>query len=491
MVLTVFSCIVCQKLTRQNDRATLKQPAIEITNGQLGKELEVWFNNEACETLARKTGFIERRSSRLTGSEFFNLLTVGVMNEPTISYEGMCDILEQRNPELQITPQALCERTNSDGAVEFLKASLEKTLKETTRQQTAVMETDWLESFPRVLLQDSTQMQIHEKLTAEFKGSGGNASTASIKIDYSYDVKNEKAEHFALRQGADSDQGFAEALSARIQQDDLIIRDLGYFSLAFFAHLVSVGAYFLSRLRFNVNVYLTADADQAIKLIQHINRFGKRDKNMEFNVFLGQKQRIPVRLIVYRLPPDVYRQRQKSAIKTAKRKGRGISLSYLKFLKYTFFITNVPATLWPKEAVGTIYRLRWQVELSFKHWKSLFHIHVLKGTRPERLLCLLYGRLIVILVVQHLLALASRHAVNEQRELSFYKASQWLKRGGRLLNAFLDRQFNVLLIRMLSCLKRLLKQKRQRLTTWRAIAQQVAYLDSFADLGYFVPVGSG
>jgi hypothetical protein len=79
------------------------------------------------------------------------------------------------------------------------------------------------------------------------------------------------------------------------------------------------------------------------------------------------------------------------------------------------------------------------VELSFKHWKSLFPIHVLKGTRPERLLCLLYGRLIVILVVQHLLALASSHAVNEQRELSFYKASQWLKRGGRLLKAFLDR----------------------------------------------------
>jgi hypothetical protein len=131
------------------------------------------------------------------------------------------------------------------------------------------------------------------------------------------------------------------------------------------------------------------------------------------------------------------------------------------------------------------------VELSFKHWKSLFPIHVLKGTRPERLLCLLYGRLIVILVVQHWLALASSHAVNEQRELSFYKARLWLKRGGRLLNAFLDRQFNDLLMRMVSCLKRLLKQKRKRLTTWRAIALQVAYLDSFADFGGFIPVGSG
>ena len=38
-----------------------------------------------------------------------------------------------------------------------------------------------------------------------------------------------------------------------------------------------------------------------------------------------------------------------------------------------------------------------------------------------------------------LLALAYSHAVNEQRELSFYKAGLWLKRGGRLLKAFLDR----------------------------------------------------
>jgi len=464
----------------------LKQPAIEITNQQVGQELDMWFNNEECEVLARETGFIQRSTSHLTGSGFFNLLTVEVLDEPTISYEGLCDIIEDRNPRAQITPQALCERMNSDGAVAFMKAGLERTLKETTRQQTATMETAWLESFSRVLLQDSTQMQIHEKLADRFKGSGGNASAACVKVDYSYDVKNEQAEHITIRQGADSDQGFAEDLAARIQESDLVIRDLGYFCLNFFAYLVSVGAYFLSRLSFNVNVYLTADADEPVNLIQHINRYGDGGKTMEFNVFLGQKQRIPVRLVIYRLPSDVYRKRQKAAIKAAKRKGRGISLSYLKFLKYTFYITNVPATLWPKEAVGTVYRLRWQVELTFKHWKSLFLINVLKGTRPERILCLIYGRLIVILVVQRLLALASDQAVIEQRELSYCKASQWLMRGGRLLKAFLNRQFGDLFRCMVSRLKRLLKQKRKRLTTRQLIARQVAYLDSFADLDHFV-----
>jgi hypothetical protein len=469
-----------------DEKSGLKQQSIEITNEQVGQELDMWFNSEACEALARETGFIQRSTSRLTGWSFFNLLTVEVLDEPTISYEGLCDILEERNPNAQITPQALCERMNSDGAVEFLKAGLERTLKETTRRHTAVLETAWLEPFPRVLLQDSTQMQLHEKMADAFKGSGGNASAASVKVDYSYDVKSEKAEHIAIRQGADSDQGFAEDLAARVQKGDLVIRDLGYFCLNFVAYLASVGAYFLSRLSFNVNIYLTAAANEPVKLIQHINRFGNGGKTMEFNVFLGQKHRIPVRLVVYRLSSDVYRKRQKAAIKAAKRKGRGISLSYLKFLKYTFFITNVPATLWPKEAVGTVYRLRWQVELVCKNWKSLFLSNVLKGTRPERILCLIYGRLIVILVVQRLLALASAQAEKEQRELSFCKAIQWLMRGGRLLKAFLDRQLGDLLRRMASRLKRLLKQKRKRLTTWQLIAEQVAYLDCFTDLSPLV-----
>ena len=72
-------------------------------------------------------------------------------------------------------------------------------------------------------------------------------------------------------------------------------------------------------------VELTIDAEEPINLIQHINRFGDGSKTMEFNVFLGQKHRIPVRLVVYRLPPDVYRKRQKAAIKAAKRKGRSVS----------------------------------------------------------------------------------------------------------------------------------------------------------------------
>lgn len=286
----------------------MKQRPIEMTTEQIGQHLDMWFTHAECEALAREAGFIQRNTSRLTGSDFFNLLTVETLNEPAISYEGLCDLLEDHHPNLEITPQALCERMNSTGAVEFLKAGLEKTLKETAHSYTATMEAAWLEPFTQVLLQDSTYLQVHEKMADAFKGSGGNASAAGVKIDYSFDVKREKAEHITLRQGADSDQGFAEDLSARIQKGDLVIQDLGYFCLNFFAYLTSIGAYFLSRLSYNVNVYLTADADEPVNLIPPINRFGKGSKTQELNVFLGREQRTPIRLIAYRLPSLVCRQ---------------------------------------------------------------------------------------------------------------------------------------------------------------------------------------
>lgn len=463
----------------------MNQSSITNINQHIIHELAENFNDETCENLARETGFIQRSTSRLSGRDFFDLFTAETMGEATISYEGLCDILEERHSDLKITPQALCDRVNSDGAVSFLKAALENTLKENSCASVATIESTWLDPFLRVLLEDSTQIEVNEKLAQEFKGSGGNASAASVKIDYSYDIKNEKAEHIAIRQGADCDQGFANNMADWVKKDDLVIRDLGYLSLDFFAFLTTIGAYFLSRLGFNVGVYLTAETEEPVNLISHINRFGAGKNTMEFNVFIGRKHRIPVRLIAYRLPADVYRIRQKAAIKAAKRKGRRVSLSYLKFLKFSFFVTNVPWNLWSKEAVGTVYRLRWQVELTFKQWKSLFQINVLKGTRPERIYCLIYGRLIVILVMQRLLAISANQAINEKRELSFYKAIQWLMRGERFSKAFINRQFSELLTLMLSKFKRLFKQKRKRLTSRQLITQQIGYMDSFSDIKHY------
>ena len=107
-----------------------------------------------------------------------------------------------------------------------------------------------------------------------------------------------------------------------------------------------------------------------------------------------------------------------------------------------------------------------------KQWKSLLHIHVLAGTRPERIKCLLYGRLTTITMLMRICAYASWYAVSVlRRELSLHKLILWLKRKDRFAHAIEDSTVETLW----SDLRRdmvvlLCKQKRKRRTSQQLLA---------------------
>ncbi|WP_412760850.1 transposase, partial [Pallidibacillus thermolactis] len=58
----------------------------------------------------------------------------------------------------------------------------------------------------------------------------------------------------------------------------------------------------------------------------------------------------------------------------------------------------MPQNMVKKEDVFSIYSLRWQIEILFKTWKSLFGIHEVKNIKKERFECHLYGTLIQLLL---------------------------------------------------------------------------------------------
>jgi hypothetical protein len=86
----------------------------------------------------------------------------------------------------------------------------------------------------------------------------------------------------------------------------------------------------------------------------------------EFPLFLGDSQRLPVRLVLSRCPQQVVDSRRRTAYANAKRKGRQPSQKYLTLLAWSFFITNVPDTMLSATQIIQFYRIRWQIELIFK-----------------------------------------------------------------------------------------------------------------------------
>ena len=66
----------------------------------------------------------------------------------------------------------------------------------------------------------------------------------------------------------------------------------------------------------------------------------------------------------------------RKTLKIHKKKGYQTSEEYKFMSRFNLFITNVPKETLPDEVVSVLYRMRWQIELIFKIWKSIFGIHL-------------------------------------------------------------------------------------------------------------------
>ncbi|MDY7047030.1 transposase, partial [Virgibacillus sp. M23] len=60
--------------------------------------------------------------------------------------------------------------------------------------------------------------------------------------------------------------------------------------------------------------------------------------------------------------------------------------------------TNITQEEMDEQTLYPIYSLRWQVEILFKTWKSLFEIDDVQAMNTDRFYCHLYGTLIHILL---------------------------------------------------------------------------------------------
>jgi hypothetical protein len=460
-------------------KGNLREKISQI-RGKVTEKVRGVFSKEGLRRIARATGFVQRASSRLEGREFVELMTVEMLEGP-ISYEEMSERVKEINPKAKISAQGIAERVNSEGAVEYLKEVLKQAIEESMKGEVEKIESEVFGEFNKVYIEDSTQGSVNEKLAEKFRGSGGSASKASVKIDLVYEAKSGRVEQVIIEQGVVSDQELGERLIEKLEPGDLRIQDLGYFKLKALARTDGEKrAYYLSRLISGVDVYEEEGAEEAVNLTRYLNKKYRHETVIDLRVYVGKEERLPTRLIAYRLPEQVVAERRRKVYKALKKKGKTPTRAYREWLAFSFFITNVPVEIWSAAIVGTVYRLRWQVELIFKGWKSLLKIEVLKGTRWERIEGLIYGRLICIVIIHMLEGWACWYTrVVHRREISLYKFIKWLLRKGRLAKAITEGRMEALLANLVRNIQRVCKQKRRRLTTQQLLDYQIPYMDSF------------
>jgi len=377
-----------------------------------------FFASDDIEATARRTGFV-KRTSKITGKLFLALVTFGRWNDATTTFAQLAAKVPQVGEHVGVSPEAIYQRMNKQ-ALAFLQDMIRQTLAKVQSLAT-VCEDQLFTSFAKVYLADSTGFGLPESLKDTFPGSGGSAAKAGAKIQAVWDHKSSAFGHFVLTPWNIPDQKYVDTVVTLAQKGVLFLWDLGYFKVKAFADIAAAGAYFLSRLNHQTNIYETvAGRLTPIALTSFLQAVP--DNIVEKQIFVGANDQVASRLIASRVPEAKVNERRRVARKNAKKKGYTPSHAHLTLLAWNLFITNVPCTIWHTETVIKAYPLRWQIELIFKSWKSYLHLASLKTKKEASTLCYLYGRMLLILLNYALCPqMRATLWLRQRRELSVLK----------------------------------------------------------------------
>ena len=350
--------------------------------------LAVWLQTlfgEMAEQMAVETGFIQRHR-KLTAKAWLQTLVFGWAANKNATVEDLADDLLDH--DVVISPQGLAQRFTPNAAA-FLRAALEKAL--TVVFHSSPQALPLLSRFSGVYADDSSTVSLPTELAAEFPGCGGDCPTAgqaAIKTFLRFEVCTGRFDMMRFSAGRVPDVvGGQEA--GPPPAGSLHLCDLGFFDSDRLAEEDRQGVWWISRVPPKMKFSLEPGVSQPLAAFLKNQKRHRVDQR----VLLGEKE-LKTRLVAIRCPKPVADKRKERLRRTAAKKQRAVSREQLILCEWTVLITNLPHTWMKLAELWILYRVRWQIELVFKRWKSQGGLAQSAGRCGWRWLCEFYAKLL-------------------------------------------------------------------------------------------------
>lgn len=365
------------------------------------------FVQEA-DTVARETGCI-RRQRAFRGSSLLQTLVFGFLQEASITLEGLASTAAVC--EVQVTDTAVHKRF-TPAAARFLHRVLEQMccVMITADQPVPVR---LLRRFRAVILEDSSTIVLPDEISELWKGCGGSQAntSAALKLHVRWELTSGELWGPVLTSGRQPDS--TNALSQiEIPVGGLYIADLAYFSLKKIAQRHRQGSFTLTRLKSGIALFHRGGRTLNLEALLPANIGETR----ELPVLVGAGERVPMRLLMVRVPDEIAEKRREDLREDARRRGQNISEQTLARASWTLLITNVPAKRLSLPDALVLLRERWQIEILYRLWKQEGRVDQWHTDNPWRKLCELYAKLIGLILAQWQMVAFAWH--DAQRSLS-------------------------------------------------------------------------
>jgi hypothetical protein len=402
---------------------------MSISVAELHATLHDLFNDTADE-LAKDTGFCQRKR-QLSGSVFAKALVFSLLEKPACSLQDFADFAAE-HLHVDVSHNAFDQRFN-DKATDFLAALFAAAFQRCLSARPALL--PLLRRFHGVFLRDASSISLPDGLAPLFpgrcKGNGGKPS-AALKLVLEMEVLTGQFTEAEILPGLDNEKT-AQIAAKPLPEGALLLEDMGFLEGERLQEYMLQGVYFLTRVP-AWTAFFEKDKRGKGYVRLDVEAWLRKAEGwcLERPVHVLHKQKLSLRLLAVRVPAEVAEQRRQRVREEARKRGRPVSQRKLDLCAWNVLVTNAPPEKISAADGWEIRRVRWQIELVFKVFKSEGGIERTQARSRERVLSELYAKLLAM-VVQRWVLLAA--GFQQLRHSGQPAARRVKKRAGSLLRA--------------------------------------------------------
>ncbi len=217
------------------------------------------------------------------------------------------------------------------------------------------------------------------------------------RVHVSFDLSQLRLDEWEVTDAHGGESLLRHAVAA----GELIVGDRGYAHRAGLGYLCQAGAQFVVRTNGH-NLPLETAGGQRLALRVWLQGLAPAVRRRERRVWVTTPTgRWPLRLIAQRLPPAAAQAAQRRSARASRKKGHTPSTLSRRMAGWVVVVSNLPEATWSAREVLMLYRVRWQVELVIKRFKSLLALDDLRAKDRELAQVYLLGKAMGVVLLEH------------------------------------------------------------------------------------------
>jgi hypothetical protein len=212
-----------------------------------------------------------------------------------------------------------------------------------------------LSMFRDIIAHDGSSFALKDSLASRYPGRFTKVSPAAVELHVTMSLKNDAVRCIVLAPDKEAERAFAP--EPQQVTGCLLLEDRGYESRKTLMAIDDAGGFFIIRGNISIRPTIVQARDHNGVRIRHLE--GKR-------LELRALPRHDVDLaICWGTGKTTYNGRLIGLYRRGRRNKK----------RFTYLHTNLESADFSVQEVGQLYRLRWQIELVFRDWKSHANLH--------------------------------------------------------------------------------------------------------------------